>query len=179
MLKTISFAVLGILAAFAIYVAMLPSAFRVVRSGKIDAPPAQVFAQVNDLHKWQAWSPWAKLDPKAVNTFEGPASGQGAAFSWSGNKEVGAGKMTIVESTPNDSIKFRLDFSAPMQATNTTVFTFKPDGNGTAVTWDMSGNNSFIGRAVCVFMDMDKMVGGMFETGLGNLNKVVGPPAKS
>lgn len=179
MLKTIALAVLGMTAAFAAYVAVQPSAFRVVRTGKIDAPPAQVFAQVNDLHKWQAWSPWAKLDPKATNSFEGPEAGKGAAMSWAGNRDVGEGKMTIVESNPNDSITFRIDFAKPMQATNTTLFTFKPDGDGTIVTWDMSGNNTFTSRVVCTFMNMDKMVGGMFETGLGNLNKVVGQPAKT
>ncbi len=179
MLKTIAFVVLGVVAAFAVTIALQPSAFRVVRTGKINARPAQVFAQVNDFHKWQAWSPWAKLDPKAVTTFEGPESGKGAAMSWVGNKDVGEGKMTIVESTPNDRITFQLDFAKPMQATNTTVFAFKPDGDGTLVTWDMSGNNNFVGRVICSFVNMDTMVGGMFETGLANLNTVVAQPGKS
>ncbi|MEQ1717188.1 MAG: SRPBCC family protein [Hyphomicrobium sp.] len=173
MLKKFILVMLGVVALFAAYVAMLPSAFSVERQATIAAPPAAVFAQVNDFHKWQDWSPWAKLDPNAKAIFEGAPTGEGAIFGWSGNGEVGEGRMTITESKPNERIAMRLDFAKPMQATNATLFTFAPEGEGTRVTWRMSGENNFIGRAVCLFMDMDKTVGGMFEKGLANLNGVV------
>lgn len=38
-------------------VAMQPSDFRVERTAKIAAPQADLFAQVNDFHKWETWSP--------------------------------------------------------------------------------------------------------------------------
>ena len=132
-------ALLAIVAAFAVYVALQPATATVARTATIAAPPAEVFARVNDLHKWQDWSPWAKLDPNAKSSFEGPVAGVGAAFSWSGNSEVGEGKMTIVESKPNDKIKFKMDFLKPMEASNTTEFLFEPEGNGTYE----------IGRASC------------------------------
>jgi uncharacterized protein YndB with AHSA1/START domain len=40
------------------------------------------------------------------------------------------------------------------------------------VTWSLAGNNNFISKAVCLFMDMDKMVGGDFEKGLADLKSV-------
>jgi len=98
MLKKILIGLAVLVALFVVIVAMQPSDFRVEKSATIAAPPTEVFAQVNDLHKWDAWSPWAKLDPEAKIAFEGPESGQGAAMSWSGNDRVGEGKMTIVES---------------------------------------------------------------------------------
>jgi uncharacterized protein YndB with AHSA1/START domain len=173
MLKKILLVLLAIVGAFAVYVAMQPSAFAVQREATIAAPPAAVFAQVNDFHKWQDWSPWAKLDPNAKATFEGADQGEGAAFAWAGNSDIGEGRMTITESKPNERIAMRLEFEKPMQATNTTVFTFKPEGEGTHVTWTMSGHNDFFARAICMLMDMDKMVGGQFEQGFDNLRGVL------
>jgi polyketide cyclase/dehydrase/lipid transport protein len=128
---------------------------------------------VNDFHNWEAWSPWAKLDPAAKATFEGPSAGTGAIFKWAGNKEVGEGSMTITESRPSDLIRIKLEFLRPFEATNSAEFTFKPEGNRTAVTWSMEGKNNFIAKAVCLFMNMDKMVGGQFEQGLAQMKDVV------
>ena len=175
MFKKILLVLLLVIAGFAVYVAMLPPDFKVERSAMIAAPAADVFAQVNNFHNWDAWSPWAKLDPKAKNTFEGAESGVGAKFAWDGNSDVGAGSMEIIESKPAESIKIDLRFTKPMEGTNLTQFTFKPDGEKTNVTWTMTGKSNFIGRAMCVFMNMDKMVGGKFEEGLNNLKNIVEP----
>ena len=168
-----------ILGAFAIIVALQPSEFVVTRSATMNAPPEEVFAQVNDFHAWQNWSPWAKLDPNAKATFEGPESGEGAIFRWAGNDEVGEGNMQITQSTPNERIVMALEFLKPFPASNITEFTFKPEGDGTTVTWTMSGHNNFIGRAICLFMDMDEMVGGQFEQGLANIRAIVEAEPKS
>ncbi len=158
--------------AFLVIVSMRPSEFRVTRSAAIPAPPEAVFAQVNDLHKWQEWSPWAKLDPEAKNTFVGPPAGVGAAFSWAGNNQVGEGRMTIIESRPNELVRFKLDFIKPFTGTNIAEFTFKPEGNQTVVTWSMTGHNSFVFKAVGLFMNCDKMCGDQFEKGLADLGAV-------
>jgi uncharacterized protein YndB with AHSA1/START domain len=166
-------AVVALLIVFAGVVAMQPSDFRVVRSTTIAAPPSVVFPHVNDFHAWEAWSPWAKLDPNAKNSFEGPSAGTGAVFTWSGNDEVGEGRMTILESRPDELIRIQLDFVRPMEDTCTVEFAFLPEGDRTAVTWTMSGESNFIGKAVCLFMDMDKLVGGDFEKGLASMKSVV------
>jgi len=150
-----------------------PSQFRIERSTLISAPAEAVFGHVNDLHQWEAWSPWAKLDPNATNSFEGALSGVGAVMSWVGNKNVGVGSMTITESLASERIQFRLDFLKPFKGTNTAEFTFKPEANQTRVTWSMSGENNFIGKAISLFMNCDKMVGGQFEKGLASLKSVV------
>jgi hypothetical protein len=162
-----------IVVVFLAIVAMQPSEFRIVRSGNIAAPAADVFAQVNDFHKWEAWSPWAKLDPKAKNTYAGAPEGKGAVFSWAGDGNVGEGSMTLMESRPNDLISIQLEFRRPFKATNTAEFSFKPDGNQTVVTWSMSGRKNFIVKAFGLFMNMDKMVGGQFEKGLASMKAVV------
>jgi hypothetical protein len=170
----IAFAVLAvILVAFAGVVAMQPSGYRVERTATIAAPASAVFDQVNNFQNWEAWSPWAKMDPAAKNTFEGPSEGTGAIFRWAGNDDVGEGSMTILESRPSELIKIKLAFLKPMEGDCDTLFTFKPEGDQTVVTWTMSGKNNFIGKAMCMFMDMDEMVGGQFEQGLANIESVV------
>jgi uncharacterized protein YndB with AHSA1/START domain len=175
MLKTVAigFALLvALVAGFCIYAAMQPAEFSVERSTSISAPPAVVFAQVNDLHEFQEFSPWAKRDPAAKNTFEGPAAGVGSVFAWEGNAEVGKGRMTIVESVPNERIRIRLDFLEPFAATNTSDFTFTPQGDQTRVVWSLHGHNDFTGKVVGLLMDMDAMIGGDFEKGLADLKSL-------
>jgi uncharacterized protein YndB with AHSA1/START domain len=179
MLKKILLALVVLVAVFAVVVALQPSDFRISRTAAVAAPPATVFAQVNDFHNWEAWSPWAKLDPNAKATFEGPKAGQGAIFMWSGNSQVGEGRMTVTESRPSEIIKIRLDFTKPMAATNDVEFTFKPQGDRTEVTWTMSGHNNFIAKAFCLFVNQDKMLGGYFEKGLASLKAVAEGTQKS
>ena len=155
------------------FVAMRPADFRIVRSTTISAPPADVFPQVNDFHNWNNWSPWAKIDPNMKAVYEGPESGEGAVYKWFGNDDVGEGIMQITESKPDEEIKIRLEFIKPFAGLNTTLFTFKPEGDKTVVTWDMSGKNPFLGKLFHLIMDMDKMVGDQFEKGLAQMKSVV------
>lgn len=177
MLKKILIAVAAILLVFIGVVALQPADFRIERSATFAAPPERVFEQVNDFHNWEAWSPWAKLDPNATNSFDGPSAGTGAKFHWAGNDEVGEGGMTITDSNPNDLIRIKLEFIKPFAATNTTEFTFKPEGDQTRITWAMFGRNNFISKAFCLFMNMDKMVGADFEKGLASMKAIVEKPS--
>ncbi len=177
MLKKIAIGVVAVIVVFLIVVALQPGEYRIERTAAMAAPAADVFAQVNDFHKWEAWSPWAKLDPAAKNTFEGSASGVGAKFSWEGNDKVGSGRMTITESKPAERIAITLEFLKPFADTAATEFTFKGDPKQTNVTWAMSGKKDFLGKGMCLFMNMDKMVGGDFEKGLASIKSIVEKPA--
>lgn len=163
---------IALVAVFVIVVATRPADFRVTRTARIAAPPSAVFAQVNDFHNWMAWSPWARLDPAMTQSYEGAPAGPGAAYSWSGNSKVGAGRMTILDSHPSDLIRIKLEFLKPFAATNTAEFTFKPEGGQTVVTWSMTGKNNFMAKAFGLFMNMDKLVGGDFEKGLAQMKSV-------
>jgi Polyketide cyclase / dehydrase and lipid transport len=173
MLVKILIGVAVVVTALAGYVATRPSEFSVSRSATFAAPAPLVYAQVNELKKWETWSPWQKKDPQAKNSYAGPASGMGASMSWAGNKEVGEGRMTIAESRPNELVRFKLEFFKPFAATNSAEFAFKEEGGRTAVTWTMRGQNNFIGKAMCLVVDMDKMVGGDFDQGLAGIRQIV------
>ncbi len=161
-----------VVVAFVVIAAMQPADFSVVRSTTISAPPAVAFAQVNDFHKWDAWSPWAKIDPAMKATFAGPAEGTGAIYTWAGNSKVGEGRMTITDSHSSDLVRLKLEFYKPFAATNVAEFTFQAQGRQTTVTWKMSGRKNFVTKAMGLFMSMDKMVGGQFETGLAQMKVV-------
>jgi hypothetical protein len=176
MLKKIVLGVVGVVvlavAAVALIAMTKPAAFTVERRTVINAPSATVFANVSDFHKWGAWSPWEHLDPQMKKTYSGPATGPGSTYAWTGNSDVGEGRMTVLESKPNEELKVKLEFIKPFEATNMTVYALKPVGEGTEVTWSMDGENSFMGKVMSVFADMDKMIGHDFETGLANLKRV-------
>jgi len=167
----LALAIIAIL--FFVMVVGQPDEFKVVRSSTMAASPATVFEQVNDFHNWDAWSPWAKLDPACKNTFSGAAAGKGAGFAWDGNNKVGAGRMTITESQSPELIRINLEFLRPFKTSNITEFTFKAQGGQTLVTWTMTGKSNFVCKVFGLFMDGDKMVGKDFEKGLAGMKTIV------
>jgi uncharacterized protein YndB with AHSA1/START domain len=169
MLKKIAIVVLVLIAALLGYAATKPDTFRVQRAASIKAPPEKIFPLISDFKSWSAWSPWEKLDPAMKRTHSGPASGKGAVYEWAGNKEVGAGRMEIVEASPPSRVKIQLDFAQPFEAHNFAEFTLEPKGDATTVIWAMYGPNTYVSKLMSVFFSMDGMIGGYFETGLANL----------
>jgi Polyketide cyclase / dehydrase and lipid transport len=156
------------------YIASRPSEFRISRSRIVAAPPHVVHGYVHDFHKWREWSPWERLDPSLKREYSGAPAGPGAVYSWSGNRQVGEGRMTITDSRVPQSLTLRLEFIKPWAATNFAHFDFVPGTAGTNVTWTMAGRNNFMAKAFGLFIDMDKMVGSYFEKGLEDLDAVAG-----
>jgi hypothetical protein len=172
MLVKILIALAVVVAGLVVVIALQPADFRVSRTATVAAPAPVVFVQVNDFHNWAAWSPWAKLDPAMKQTYEGAAAGAGAVYTWVGNREVGEGRMTIVESRPGDLVRVRLDFVKPFAGTSVAEFTFRPEGDRTAVTWTMTGEKSFVAKGIHLVMNMDRMIGDQFDKGLAAMKTV-------
>jgi len=168
----------GLIVVILAVAAAQPAKFQVSRNASIAAPLTTVFGYLNDLHRWQEISPWAKLDPNAKITFGGPTTGVGAVFRWEGNAKIGQGSMTITESWPNELVRYQLEFLKPMKATNTAEFTIRPDGSQTFVTWSMTGEKNFVAKVMHLFINIDRMIGGQFETGLTTLKSLCESPAQ-
>jgi hypothetical protein len=172
---------LGLVAAIALILvvaAFQSDTYRVERAVSIAASPTDLFPHLNDFRKAQVWSPWVKIDPAANYTFEGAASGVGAINTWSGNSEVGKGKQTIIASQPNELVRLKIEFFEPLAGVATTDFSLKAEGKGTRVTWSMVGDKNYLSKVMCLFMDMDKMIGPQFEKGLTNLKALAEASAK-
>jgi hypothetical protein len=173
MFKKVLLGLIVVVAAFCALVATRPTDFRVSRSATMPVAPDVVFSHINDLKKWQEWSPWAKLDPNCKTAFEGPVAGVGAKFAWDGNNDVGVGSMTITESKPPELVRIKLAFLKPMEGVSDVTFTLKPAASGTQVTWQMDSKNGFMAKAFSLFVDCEKMCGDQFEQGFKNLKEVI------
>ncbi len=178
MIKKILLGLLAVVLLLVGFIATRPSTYSVQRSATLPVAPEVAFALVNDFHRWSEWSPWEKLDPNMKRTFKGTDSGVGARYAWVGNDQVGEGRMTIEESKPQELVRIKLEFIKPWESTSTTLFQFKPEGEGVSVTWKMEGTNNFVGKAFSAFMDMDTMIGKDFESGLANLKGAAEAEAK-
>jgi hypothetical protein len=163
------------IAGFLIYASTRPSTFRFHRTARVNAPPEAIFPLINDYRNWTLWSPYEHRDPALKRTFSGAAAGRGAVYAWEGNKNVGSGRMEIIDTSPSKII-IKLDFFSPFKANNIAEFTLEPKGNATDVTWAMHGPVPFIGKIMHLVIDCDKMVGKDFATGLENMKTVVERP---
>ncbi len=172
-LITLAILIVALFVGLFVLISLQPSTFMVQRSATMAAPPAEIFAQVNDLAAWHAWSPWSKLDPNPKRTFSTPSAGKGATFSWAGNDAVGEGSLTITESRPNELVELDQVFIRPFEGKARMTITFAPEGAGTLVTWRMDGANGFFGKALCMVIDMDTVLGKDFGEGLANMKALV------
>jgi uncharacterized protein YndB with AHSA1/START domain len=170
-------AVVGIaVAAILLIAATKPDTFAIQRTATIRAPAETIFPLIDDLRAQSAWSPFEK-DPAMKRTHSGAAAGKGAVYEWDGNRQVGRGRIEIVESKPSSSILLKLDMFTPFEAHNMVEFTLTPNGSGTDVatdvTWAMQGRQPYMAKVFSTIVNCDRMVGGQFEEGLAKLKALV------
>jgi uncharacterized protein YndB with AHSA1/START domain len=169
MLKKIAFGLIAIVSAVLLFALSQPDSFSVERSVTVKAPPEKIYPLISDFSQWPRWSPWEKLDPNMKRSLSGAPQGPGAVYAWSGNDEVGEGRMEITSASAPNQINIKLDFIKPFTSQNSTVFTLTPQGEGTQVKWVMQGPAPYITKLMTVFVSMDKMIGKDFEAGLANM----------
>jgi uncharacterized protein YndB with AHSA1/START domain len=174
-------AIIAVVLAIAIAIVLIlaaikPNTFSVRRTTAVKAPPEKIFSLINDFHQWGTWSPWENKDPAMKRSYGGALAGKGAVYAWEGNKNVGSGRMEIIDASQPSKIVIKLDFFKPFEAHNTAEFTMLPQGDASNVTtninWLMHGPAPFMSKVMQVFMNMDNMIGKDFEIGLANLKKV-------
>jgi hypothetical protein len=172
MLKIVAIVIVIAIAAVLLFAATRPDTFQVQRTATIQAPPEKIFPLINDFNRWNAWSPWEKKDPGMKRTFGTITAGKGAMYAWDGNKDVGQGSMEITESVAPSRLMIRLSFVRPFEAHNNVEFSLEPKGAVTQVTWTMNGPVPYISKIIHMFINIDRMVGGDFETGLASLKAI-------
>jgi Polyketide cyclase / dehydrase and lipid transport len=155
-----------------ILAAAKPVTFSVERAIGVKAPPQKIFPLINDFRRWRSWSPYEDRDPALKRSYSGAESGKGAVYAWEGNRNVGSGRMEILQASVPAAIVIKLDFLKPFEGHNTAEFTMLPQGDSTRLTWTMRGPAPLLSRVMQVFMDMDRMIGKDFEVGLANLKKL-------
>jgi uncharacterized protein YndB with AHSA1/START domain len=172
-------AIIAVLLAIAIAIVLIlaatkPDTFSIQRTAAVKAPAERIFPLVNNFHQWAGWSPWENKDPAMKRTYSDAESGKGAVYAWDGNKNVGSGRMEILDASSPSKIVIKLDFFKPFEGHNTAEFSFVPERNASAttITWVMHGPSSFISKVMQVFMNLDSMIGRDFEAGLASLKRL-------
>lgn len=164
----IAIALLAVLA----YASTKPDTFHVERSIRIAAAPDAIFPLINDLHHWDAWTPYNK-DPAMKKTYSGSAAGVGAHYAWEGNKQVGQGEISIRETRPPHLLVFDLHMIKPFEGRNVATFSLDPDGDGTRVTWSLDDKHRLVHKVMSLFLNLDQMIGKDFAVGLAQLKTVI------
>ena len=152
--------------------AMLPSDFRVSRSTSIRALREKVFALINNMRSFNRWNPFGKMDPSIKTVYRGPDSGPSAAFDWEGTGKAGKGSLEIVDAMAPATVTMKLDIVKPMQGHNHVVFALQTTGTATDVSWAMTGPYPYLNRIFGAIFNMDKIIGGTFESGLADLKRI-------
>ena len=169
-------AVLAIAIAIILVLAMTkPDSFSVRRTALVSAPAEKIFPLISNFHQWTSWSPWENRDPAMKRSYSGAESGNGAVYAWEGNKNVGSGRMEILDATSPSKIVIKLDFFKPFEGHNIAEFDFAPERDTamTNINWVMHGPAPLMSRVMQVFVNLDKMIGNDFEAGLANLKRLV------
>lgn len=179
MFKIILSGVVIALAGVLLYAASRPDIFRIQRTARIDAPSARIFPLIDTLRNHALWSPFFRKDPAMRSTYSGSDQGVGAALDFIGNKDVGSGRLTITGHQPPDQVTMRLQMIKPFAADNVVRFTLVPRGESTEVTWAMEGRQPYLAKVMCLFFDMDAMVGKDFAAGLATLKTLAEAPGEA
>ncbi|HEX5056198.1 MAG TPA: SRPBCC family protein [Gammaproteobacteria bacterium] len=172
-MKIIGIAVIVVVVAVLVYASTQPDTFEIHRSTSIKAPPEKIFPFLNDFRQAMLWSPYEKKDPAMKRSFSGPAGGKGSVYEFEGNKDIGAGRLEILDSVADSRVTLRLDMHKPFKGSNIIEYALEPKGETTDMIWSMHGEAPFISRVICLFMNMDNMVGKDFEAGLASLKSLV------
>lgn len=165
-------AIAAILLGVLLYASTKPDSFHVERSVRIEAPADAIFPLINDLHRWDAWTPYNK-DPAMKKTYSGSAAGVGARYAWQGNKQVGQGEISIREAQHPHLLVFDLHMIQPFEGRNVASFRLEPEGNATRVTWSLDDKHRLVHKVMSLFLNLDKMIGKDFAVGLAQLKAVV------
>lgn len=154
-----------------------PKDLNVTRSVKMKSTPAQAYNLVNDLTKWESWSPWGLRDSSMVVNYPGKTEGVGASYTWKGDIS-GTGSLEIVESSKNESLKTELKFGG-YDGTSNGHWSFKKDDDETEVSWGMVGDPvPFMARGVMLFTRAKSKMAKDFDAGLNNIKNIAEERAK-
>ncbi len=173
MIKKIFLVIVAMISLLLIYAGLKSPDYTVMRQITVNAPAEKVFPYLNNMKLADQWGPWKEIDPTVSMVLSGPEEGIGAKTSWAGARQMGTGSATIVESTAGSKVKILLEYTEPMAMVQNSEYLLEGTGDQSTVTWQVTGQNNFIGRVMGVFINVDQMVGGMFEKGLSNLKTLL------
>ncbi len=169
-LKRIALGLVALVVILVLVSFALPSSYRVERVATIKAPIAKVYALTGDLNEWPKWSPWIDMDPTIETTVANKATGVGAHQRWTGAS--GDGELTFTKADPATGVEYDMSFNKG-QFKSRAGMALSKDGEGTKLTWWMTGELGMNPMARYMGVMMDKWVGKDFDRGLEKIKAAV------
>ena len=147
----------------------------VVREITINKPHQEVYDYTKYLKNQDNFSKWALMDPDMKKDYLGTDGEVGFVSSWkSENPDVGSGEQEILAIQEGKRIDYALRFLEPFESNDKSFFEFESLGeNKTLVRWGYDGHMAYPMNAMLLVMDMEKMIGDDFQTGLENLKNIL------
>ncbi len=173
-LLTILSVIVAIIMLFLIIALFVKKEYAVERSITIHKPKQEVFNYIRSLKNQDNFSKWASMDPNMKKEFKGTDGTVGFISAWEGNKKVGKGEQEIKKITEGDQVDFELRFIKPFPGiANAYMQTAAAGDTQTAVKWGIDSKMKYPMNLMLLFMNMDKLIGNDFATGLANLKNIL------
>jgi len=172
LIRNIFFTIVIMIVIFLAGAYALPDKVSIAREIQINAPAEKVFGHVNDLRKFQAWSPWAVIDSDMKVVYSGAEFGKGQVMAWTSNDpNVGSGSQTITASVANEKVETRLDFGKMGFADAS--WTLESAGGGTRIIWSFKTDLGSHPLNRWMGLLFDGWIGKDYEKGLKALKEIV------
>lgn len=173
MIKKIIVVIIVLVAGTLIYAYFIPPEYSISREISINAKAENIFPLIVNTKMADDWMPWKEIDPNVKISYSGPDGAVGSSSSWESDGQMGVGKAEVVEVIPNQKVVTKITYVKPMEFTQISEFQLTESGETTKMRWSVEGKKVYISRLMCIFMDLDKYLGGMFEKGLIKLKTIV------
>ena len=149
--------------------------YKLEREVIIKKPKQVVFDYVKLIKNQNNFSVWNMKDPNSKMNYTGTDGTVGFISSWESQmKEVGTGEQEILKIEEGSRIDVELRFTKPMtMKDNAYMVTEAIDSTQTKVKWGFYGKSPYPMNIMCLFMDMDKMIGPDLQKGLDNLKGIL------
>jgi len=149
--------------------------YSVVREITIAHPKTEVFQYIKLLKNQDSFSSWLLKDPNMTKSYKGVDGEVGFVSAWnSDDPNVGVGEQEIIAINEGKRIEYAVRFKEPFQASDEAYMEVEEiNQNQTKVIWGFEGRMDYPMNTMLLIMDMEKMIGEDFFTGLQKLKSVM------
>ncbi len=170
-LKIILLSLLTIVALALIIALFVNGDYSIKRSIVVNKPTAEVFGYIKYLKNQSEYSKWARMDPGMKVEYRGTDGQPGFVSAWDSNRDsVGKGEQEIKKIDEGKRVDYEIRFIKPMEAVAPAyLITDSIAPAQTKVTWGFEEHVPYPFNIMCLFFDVEKLIGNDLQTGLGNL----------
>ena len=162
--------ILGIIVLFLVVAAFVGTGWSFEKNILIQAPRSNVWGHVNSLGAINTWNPWLDRDPGVSQSITGIDGTPGATYSWdSKEKNVGAGRQTIIGVNAPNEMTTRIEFIRPFKGLAEAYVRLEEERGSTRAIWGIESSTPYPMNIIKLFGVMEKNMNRDFGKGLNKL----------